>query len=144
MQVCVVEAGPLNGGIGGCDDGCVYFPAFTATDADLSPFTDQGIYNAHCEAGDIMSFDGTGSLSTPEIWFANKCESENFLMLNGQEVHLQGNFLGTLEILIPASTCTAGTYDDTDAITFVRETNSTAVTWTYDELCTAFGDAARG
>ena len=65
-------------------------------------------------------------------------------MLNGQEVHLQGNFLGTLEILIPASTCTAGTYDDTDAITFVRETNSTAVTWTYDELCTAFGDAARG
>ena len=38
-------------------------------------------------------------------------------MLNGQEVHLQGNFLGTLEILIPDSTCGGGTYDETDAIT---------------------------
>ena len=39
MQVCVVEAGPVNGGIGGCSEGCIYKPAFTATDASLSPFT---------------------------------------------------------------------------------------------------------
>ena len=59
MQVCVIEAGPVNGGLGGCDDGCVYFPAFTATDKSLSTFTESGVYNVHCEAGDIMSFDGT-------------------------------------------------------------------------------------
>ena len=42
MQVCVIEAGPINGAVGGCDDGCVYFPAFTATDASLSLFTENG------------------------------------------------------------------------------------------------------
>ena len=60
LQVCNVEAAPVNGGLGGCVDGCIYKPAFTATDATLSPFTDeQGRYFAHCEAGAIMSFDGT-------------------------------------------------------------------------------------
>ena len=59
MQVCVIEAAPINGAVGGCDDGCVYFPAFTATDASLSPYTKIGKYDVHCEAGDIMSFDGT-------------------------------------------------------------------------------------
>ena len=111
MQICNIEAGPVNGGLGGCDDGCVYKPAFTATDASLGPFTNQGIYNAHCEAGAIMSFDGTGvgsTVATPEIWFADKCESENFLMLLGQEVHLAGDFLGTLEILIPDDVCLVG------------------------------------
>ena len=39
MQVCSIEAGPVNGGIGGCPEGCVYKPAFTATDASLSSYT---------------------------------------------------------------------------------------------------------
>lgn len=105
MQVCAIEAGPINGAIGGCDDGCVYFPAFTATDASLSPFTENGRYDVHCEAGDIMSFDGTiaaeSTIGTPELWFEDKCDSENFIMLGGQEIHLAGNFTGTLEVLIP-------------------------------------------
>ena len=128
MQVCVIEAGPVNGAIGGCDEGCVFFPAFTATDASLSSFTSQGIYDAHCEAGDIMSFDGTraaGTVETPEIWFADKCESENFLMLDGQEVHLAGDFIGTLEILIPDDTCSSNVHDDIDAITFYRSDGTT-------------------
>ena len=67
MQVCNIEAGPVNGGLGGCDDGCVYKPAFTATDATLGPFTNQGIYNAHCEAGAIMSFDGRSIQAGPFV-----------------------------------------------------------------------------
>ena len=39
MQVCVIEAAPVNGALGGSDSGCVYKPAFTATDASLSLFT---------------------------------------------------------------------------------------------------------
>ena len=141
MQVCVIEAGPVNGAIGGCDSGCRYFPAFTATDASISPFTQHGIYNVHCEAGDIMSFDGTRAdqtvltPATPEIWFADKCESENFLMLDGQEVHLAGDFIGTLEILIPSGLCNTGVHDNTDAIIFYRS-DGTTIKWTYSEVCT--------
>ena len=142
MQVCNIEAGPVNGGLGGCDDGCVYKPAFTATDATLGPFTNQGIYNAHCEAGAIMSFDGRSiqagpfvqTVATPEIWFADKCESENFLMLLGQEVHLAGDFLGTLEILIPDDVCLVGQYDDINVITFYRS-DGTRQEWTYGDVC---------
>ena len=145
MQVCVIEAGPLNGAIGGCDDGCVYKPAFTATDASLFPFVDEnGRYDVHCEAGDIMSFDGTipagSTIGTPELWFADKCESENFIMLGGQEIHLAGNFTGTLEVLIPAAICGPGTYDDTAAITYHQSRLDVATfsTWTYATLCTSF------
>ena len=83
-----------------------------------------------------MSFDGTRAdqdvltPATPEIWFADKCESENFIMLDGQELHLAGDFIGTLEILIPDAVCTATTFDTTDAITFYRSDGSTKK-WTY-------------
>ena len=61
-----------------------------------------------------MSFDGTragATPATPEIWFADKCESENFLMLDGQEIHLAGDFVGTLEILIPDALSHLGTFN---------------------------------
>ena len=53
-----------------------------------------------------MSFNGTRSAATrgvnndfeltttpaktPELWLEDKCESENFLFLDGQEVHIEG------------------------------------------------------
>ena len=64
-----------------------------------------------------MSFNGTRSaatraatpkdldlsttpVQTAELWLEDKCESENFLFLDGQEVHIQGSIVGTLEIAI--------------------------------------------
>ena len=64
LQICTNEDAPINKGVGGCPIGCEYFPAFTATDDSLSAFANDGIYNAHCRAGDIMSFNGTRSAST--------------------------------------------------------------------------------
>ena len=46
-------------------------------------------------------------------------------MLDGQELHLAGDFIGTLEILIPDAVCTAETFDATDAITFYRSDGTT-------------------
>ena len=90
-----------------------------------------------------MSFDGTRAdqtvltPATPEIWFADKCESENFLMLDGQEVHLTGNYLGTLEVLVPNALCTSGDADELNAIIF-HKSDGTTSQWNYSELCFAF------
>ena len=46
-------------------------------------------------------------------------------MLDGQEIHLAGDFIGTLEILIPDDTCTNDVHDDVDAITFYRSDGTT-------------------
>ena len=61
LQICNAVDAPVNKGIGGCAAGCEYFPAFTATDDSLSPFAKHGRFDIHCEAGDIMSFNGTRS-----------------------------------------------------------------------------------
>ena len=55
-------------------------------------------------------------------------------MLDGQEIHLAGDFIGTLEILIPDDVCTSTTFDSTDAITFYRSDGSTKK-WTYAVVC---------
>ena len=110
LQICLNENAPVNKGVGGCAEGCEYFPAFTASDDSLSSFAHHGTFDVHCEAGDIMSFNGTRSATTrvpplssgdldlettptktPELWFEDKCESENFLLLDGQEVHIKGS-----------------------------------------------------
>ena len=157
LQVCNAATGPLTG-IGGCDAGCEYFPAFTATDDDLAPFTHHGIYDVSCDAGDIMSFDGfrtaltteaertaaadlsldTTPVATPEIWFADGCQSENFLVLDGQEIHLYENFLGVMEVVIPADVCADATIAAAvDAITFHKVADDSILTsYTYDTLCT--------
>ena len=64
LQICTNDEAPVNSGIGGCPLGCEYFPAFTASDDSLSSFLQHDRYYAHCEAGDIMSFNGTRSAST--------------------------------------------------------------------------------
>ena len=64
LQICNAVDAPVNKGIGGCAAGCEYFPAFTATDDSLSPFAKHGRFDIHCEAGDIMSFNGTRSAAT--------------------------------------------------------------------------------
>ena len=158
LQVCNAAAGPLEG-IGGCDQGCEYFPAFTATDADLGPFTKHGIYDAACEAGDILSFNGlraaldtgderaavmpdlsldTTPVATPEIWFADGCQSENYLVLDGQEIHLYENFFGVMEVVIPDDVCADATLAaEVDAITFHKVADDSILTsYTYDDLCT--------
>ena len=61
-------------------------------------------------------------------------------MLDGQEVHLAGDFVGTLEILIPDALCTSMAADDVDAITFYRS-DGTTVGWTYAEVCMAAAGA---
>ena len=99
LQICTNDEAPVDKGIGGCPRGCEYFPAFTASDESLSNFTNHGIYNVSCEAGDIMSFNGTRDASTrgvnddfdldttpvktSELWFEDGCASENFLLLDG-------------------------------------------------------------
>ena len=99
LQICTNEDAPVDKGIGGCPAGCEYFPAFTASDDSLAQFTNHGRYDVHCEAGDIMSFNGTRSASTrgvsadfdlettpamtKELWFEDMCQSENFLLLDG-------------------------------------------------------------
>ena len=156
LQVCNAAAGPLEG-IGGCDQGCEYFPAFTATDADLGPFTHHGIYDAACDAGDIMSFNGlraslsdglsrtdatdlslaTTAPAAPEIWFADGCQSENFLVLDGQEIHLYENFLGVMEVVIPDDVCMDTTLNVEDAIVFHAVADDSILTsYTYATLCT--------
>ena len=55
-------------------------------------------------------------------------------MLDGQEIHLAGDFVGTLEILIPDALCDAETFDDTNAITFYRS-DGTTVEFTYSDVC---------
>lgn len=156
LQVCNAAAGPLTG-IGGCDQGCEYFPAFTATDDDLAPFTHHGIYDVSCDAGDIMSFDGfrtalntdelrmaatdlsldTAPVATPEIWFADGCQSENFLVLDGQEIHLYENFFGVMEVVIPADVCGDAMINVVDAITFHKVADDSILTsYTYADLCT--------
>ena len=161
LQICTNEDAPVNKGIGGCPSGCEYFPAFTATDDSLSAFAVHGTYNAHCGAGDILSFNGTRSAATrgvlddfdleatptqtPEIHFEDGCESENFLVLDGQEVHIKGTLLGTMEILISEDICAtacAGPNDDICddiALVFERPSNisTTPFTYTYNELCDA-------
>ena len=156
LQVCNAAAGPLTG-IGGCDQGCEYFPAFTATDASLGPFTKHGRYDAACEAGDIMSFNGlragvddgltrgaatdlsltTAAAATPEIWFADGCQSENFLLLDGQEVHLYENFFGVMEVVIPEDVCLDSALPTAvDAITFHKVSDDSILkSYTYDDLC---------
>ena len=155
LQVCNAAAGPLTG-IGGCDQGCEYFPAFTATDDDLAPFTHHGIYDVSCDAGDIMSFDGfrtalntdelrmaatdlsldTAPVATPEIWFADGCQSENFLVLDGQEIHLYENFFGVMEVVIPADVCGDAMINVVDAITFHKVADDSILTsYTYADLC---------
>ena len=156
LQVCNAAVGPLEG-IGGCDQGCEYFPAFTATDADLGPFTKHGIYDAACDAGDIMSFNGlraslsdglsrtdatdlslaTAAPAAPEIWFADGCQSENFLVLDGQEIHLYENFLGVMEVVIPDDVCQDATINTEDAIVFHAVADDSILTsYTYATLCT--------
>ena len=157
LQICEAAAGPL-GGIGGCEQGCEYFPAFTSSDDDLAPFTHHGIYDASCEAGDIMSFDGTRTalnkedlrmaaadlsldttpVATPEIWFADGCQSENLLVLDGQEIHLYENFFGVMEVVIPADVCADATIATAvDAIVFHKVADDSILTsFTYDDICT--------
>ena len=156
LQVCNAAAGPLTG-IGGCDQGCEYFPAFTATDASLGPFTKHGRYDAACEAGDILSFNGlragvddgltrdaaadlsltTAPAATPEIWFADGCQSENSLLLDGQEVHLYENFFGVMEVVIPEDVClNAALATAVDAITFHKVSDDSILkSYTYEDLC---------
>ena len=89
-----------------------------------------------------MSFDGTRTdqtnltPETPELWFADKCESENFLMLDGQEIHIVESFIGTLEVLIPNAVCDSTDFDAIDALTYYKADGTTAMAWTYDDLCT--------
>ena len=44
LQICSNEDAPVNNGIGGCPAGCEYFPAFTASDDSLAPFTSHGVF----------------------------------------------------------------------------------------------------
>ena len=159
LQICLNENAPVNKGVGGCPAGCEYFPAFTASDDSLSTYTHHGIFDVHCEAGDIMSFNGTRSGSdrnagssdfileapaakTPELWLEDKCESENFLLLDGQEVHIRGSLQGTLEIAIHEDICTACEVPTAglcaiNALTFENplDKTDTGTSYTYNDLC---------
>ena len=106
-----------------------------------------------------MSFNGTRSSAargvdadfnldtvealTPELHFEDKCESENFLLLDGQEVHIKGSLLGTLEIVISEDICaTACDADDVcngPALIFSNPVDPDALpfTYTYNDLCNA-------
>ena len=55
-------------------------------------------------------------------------------MLDGQEVHLRENYLGTLEILVPTSVCDAGTFDTLAAITHHLD-DGTSMSWSYMDIC---------
>ena len=75
--------------------------------------------------------------ATPEIWFADGCQSENFLVLDGQEIHLYENFFGVMEVVIPADVCADGTLNVEDAIVFHKVAdNSILTSYTYTTLCT--------
>ena len=109
-----------------------------------------------------MSFNGTRSaatraatpkdldlsttpVQTAELWLEDKCESENFLFLDGQEVHIQGSIVGTLEIAINEDICAAcngGSAPDVcsvNALSFLDPSNPTeaATVYTYSQLCQA-------
>ena len=106
-----------------------------------------------------MSFNGTRSSAargvdddfnldtvealTPELHFEDKCESENFLLLDGQEVHIKGSLLGTLEIVISEDICgTACGSDDicvAPALIFSNPVDPDAQPekYTYADLCVA-------
>ena len=110
-----------------------------------------------------MSFNGTRSaatraatpedldlsttpVQTAELWLEDKCESENFLFLDGQEVHIQGSIVGTLEIAINQDICTAcnaeGTVPDVcsvNALSFLDPSDPTeaATVYDYSTLCSA-------
>ena len=58
-------------------------------------------------------------------------------MLDGQEVHLRENYLGTLEILVPTAVCTAGTFANVDAITH-HLSDGTSMAYSYAQICTVF------
>lgn len=108
-----------------------------------------------------MSFNGTRSGSdrdftdddffldppeakTPELWLEDKCESENFLLLDGQEVHIKGSLQGTLEIVIHPDICercgtaTAGLCA-INALNFENplDPDDDGTTYTYAYLCDA-------
>ena len=114
-----------------------------------------------------MSFNGTRSaatrsavikdlnlattpVQTAELWLEDKCESENFLFLDGQEVHIQGSIVGTLEIAINEDICAAcngGSPPDVcsvNALSFLDPSNPTepATVYPYSTLCTASTFAA--
>ena len=110
-----------------------------------------------------MSFNGTRSASTrgvdddfdlettpaktPQIWLEDRCESENYFHLDGQELHINGTLFGTLEISISDDICeTACSVNenmpnicDATALVFYRPSNisTTPFTYTYGELCEA-------
>ena len=106
-----------------------------------------------------MSFNGTRSAATrgvnndfeltttpaktPELWLEDKCESENFLFLDGQEVHIEGSIQGTLEIVISNDICETACDDDDicDAIALVfhnpNDPTAAPTEYSYNTLCNA-------
>ena len=83
----------------------------------------------------------TTPTKTPELWLRDKCESENFLFLDGQEVHIEGSIQGTLEIAISNDICETACDDDDicDAIAlfFHNPNDPTAAPteYSYNALC---------
>jgi hypothetical protein len=64
-------------------------------------------------------------------------------MLDGQEVHLGENYLGTLEILMPTTVCDGlATNGFTNIAAITHHLNDgTSMSWSYDLICDTFGTA---
>lgn len=62
-------------------------------------------------------------------------------MLDGQEVHLRENYLGTLEILVPTSVCDDTDFDNTLAAITHHLDDGSSMSYTYMTICDEFGTA---
>ena len=62
-------------------------------------------------------------------------------MLDGQEVHLRENYLGTLEILVPTSVCDDTDFDNTLAAITYHLDDGSSMPFTYMTICDEFGTA---
>lgn len=97
-----------------CTSGCEYWPDFTSTDDSLAPFVDSsGQYTVPCDAGNVLSFNGTASdaddgIKVKSLSFEDKCENDAFVFTSGQRVDILGNLTGHLEVLLEV---TANTTD---------------------------------
>ena len=82
-----------------------------------------------------MTFNGTaytgneGDIETKALIFADKCDSHNFVMTQGQALHILGNLTGSLEVLIDtvnmvATTTTIFYFYDTNGMIFDEVTRA--------------------
>ena len=109
---------------GACPTYCEYFPDFKQSDAD-APIDMYGNYTVPCGKYDVGTFNGTNSQDDPAttseteeqrvqaLVFADRCDSDNFVMLGGQIINVQGDLSGPLEVECIDS-CAA--YEDGDTV----------------------------